>query len=68
MGEREIQHLSARADWPTPVASVISVTLFSLPIVPRYAEIDQQGGVVNGHYLTWFDEACTGFIEHRGLT
>ena len=68
MGEREIQHLSARADWPTPVASVISVTAFSLPIVPRYAEIDQQGVVFNGHYLTWFDEACTGFIEDLGLT
>jgi acyl-CoA thioester hydrolase len=39
---------------------------FSLPIVPRYAEIDQQGVVFNGHYLTWFDEACTAFFDHIG--
>lgn len=37
---------------------------FSLPIVPRYAEVDQQGVVFNGHYLTWFDEAATGFLDH----
>lgn len=36
---------------------------FSLPIVPRYAEVDQQGVVFNGHYLTWFDEACTAFLD-----
>ncbi|PRC53846.1 acyl-CoA thioesterase, partial [Mycobacterium sp. ITM-2017-0098] len=30
-----------------------------MPIAPRYAEVDQQGVVFNGHYLTWFDEACT---------
>jgi acyl-CoA thioester hydrolase len=41
---------------------------FSLPIVPRYAEVDQQGVVFNGHYLTWFDEACTGFLDHLGVT
>jgi acyl-CoA thioester hydrolase len=35
----------------------------SLKIVPRYAEIDQQGVVFNGHYLTWFDEACTAFLD-----
>jgi acyl-CoA thioester hydrolase len=40
---------------------------FSLPIVPRYAEIDQQGVVFNGHYLTWFDEACAGFLDHLGV-
>jgi acyl-CoA thioester hydrolase len=44
------------------------VTSFSLPVVPRYAEIDQQGVVFNGHYLTWFDEACTGFLDHLGVT
>ncbi len=42
--------------------------VFALPIVPRYAEIDQQGVVFNGHYLTWFDEACTGFLDHLGVT
>ena len=41
---------------------------FSLPIVPRYAEIDQQGVVFNGHYLTWFDEASTAFFEHLGVS
>ena len=45
-----------------------AVTTFSLPVVPRYAEVDQQGVVFNGHYLTWFDEACTGFLDHVGVT
>ena len=40
---------------------------FSLPIVPRYAEVDQQGVVFNAHYLTWFDEASTAFFDHLGL-
>jgi acyl-CoA thioester hydrolase len=44
------------------------VNPFSLPVVPRYAEVDQQGVVFNGHYLTWFDEACTGFLDHVGVT
>ncbi|MEH3143648.1 MAG: thioesterase family protein [Mycobacterium kyogaense] len=44
------------------------MTGYSLPVVPRYAEIDQQGVVFNGHYLTWFDEACTGLFEHCGAT
>jgi acyl-CoA thioester hydrolase len=41
---------------------------FAFPIVPRYAEIDQQGVVFNGHYLTWFDEACTAFLDGLPLT
>jgi acyl-CoA thioester hydrolase len=44
------------------------VSAFSLPVVPRYAEVDQQKVVFNGHYLTWFDEACTGFLDHVGLS
>lgn len=40
---------------------------FALPIVPRYAEIDQQGVVFNGHYLTWFDEASSAYFEHIGV-
>jgi acyl-CoA thioester hydrolase len=44
------------------------VTDYSLPIVPRYAEIDQQAVVFNGHYLTWFDEAVTGFFDHLGAS
>ena len=39
----------------------------SLKIVPRYAEIDQQGVVFNGHYLTWFDEACTALLGEHGV-
>lgn len=46
---------------------VVSSPAFSLPIVPRYAEVDQQGVVFNGHYLTWFDEASTAFFDHVGL-
>jgi acyl-CoA thioester hydrolase len=41
---------------------------FAFPIVPRYAEIDQQGVVFNGHYLTWFDEASGAFLDHVGLS
>lgn len=44
------------------------MSAFSLPIVPRYAEVDQQGVVFNGHYLTWFDEACTAFFDHLGVS
>lgn len=49
------------------MARVTGVSAFSLPVVPRYAEVDQQGVVFNGHYLTWFDEACTGLLEELGL-
>ena len=44
------------------------VSEFSFPVVPRYAEVDQQGVVFNGHYLTWFDEACTAFLDHLGVS
>lgn len=44
------------------------MTEFSLVIVPRYAEVDQQGVVFNGHYLTWFDEACTGLLDALGVS
>ena len=44
------------------------MTEYSLPIVPRYAEIDQQAVVFNAHYLTWFDEAVTGFFDHLGAS
>jgi acyl-CoA thioester hydrolase len=45
----------------------VSPSPFALPIVPRYAEVDQQGVVFNGHYLTWFDEACTAYLDHVGV-
>ena len=41
---------------------------FSQPVVPRYAEVDQQGVVFNAHYLTWFDEAFTAFLDHIGVS
>jgi acyl-CoA thioester hydrolase len=43
-------------------------TEFSFPIVPRYAEVDQQGVVFNAHYLTWFDEAFTAFLDDVGVS
>ena len=39
---------------------------FSFPVVPRYAEIDQQGVVFFGHYLTWCDEAFTAYQASSG--
>lgn len=35
-------------------------------IAVRYAEVDQLGVVFNAHYLTYFDEAQTAFLEHIG--
>jgi acyl-CoA thioester hydrolase len=46
------------------VGDHVAVTEYSLPIVPRFAEIDQQNVVFNAHYLTWFDEALTGYFDH----
>jgi acyl-CoA thioester hydrolase len=43
-------------------------TDYSLPIVPRYAEVDQQGVVFNAHYLTWFDEAFTAFLDQLDVS
>jgi len=34
---------------------------------PRYAEVDVQGVVFNAHWLTYFDEASTRFIESLGF-
>jgi acyl-CoA thioester hydrolase len=33
----------------------------------RYAEIDGQGVVFNAHWLTYFDEACTRFVDDLGF-
>ena len=41
--------------------------VFTFPISVRYMEVDAQGVVFNGWYLTWFDEAMTAFLAHRGL-
>jgi len=39
---------------------------FTHQIAVRYAEVDQLGVVFNAHYLTYFDEAQTAFLEHIG--
>jgi acyl-CoA thioester hydrolase len=33
----------------------------------RYAEVDAQGVVFNAHWLTYFDEAMTRFVEALGF-
>jgi acyl-CoA thioester hydrolase len=33
----------------------------------RYAECDAQGVVFNAHWLTFFDETCTRFVESWGF-
>jgi acyl-CoA thioester hydrolase len=34
---------------------------------PRYLEVDMQGVMFNGWYLTYVDEAMTHFIDTRGV-
>ena len=34
---------------------------------PRYAEVDAQGVVFNAHWLTYFDDSCTRFMESLGF-
>lgn len=43
------------------------MTVFTMPIRPRYMEVDAQGVVFNGWYLTWFDEAMAAYLAARGL-
>jgi acyl-CoA thioester hydrolase len=45
----------------------MSVTAFSHRIRVRYAEVDGQGVVFNAHWLTYFDETCTRFVESWGF-
>ncbi len=40
---------------------------FVLPLRVRYVEVDVQGVVFHGHYLTYFDMAITEFLRARGL-
>lgn len=40
---------------------------FTHRIRVRYAEIDGQGVVFNAHWLTYFDDSCTRFMESLGL-
>ena len=45
----------------------MSAEAFSHRIRVRYAEVDGQGVVFNAHWLTYFDEACTRFVESWGF-
>jgi acyl-CoA thioester hydrolase len=41
--------------------------VFSHRIRVRYAEIDGQGVVFNAHWMTYFDDSCTRFMESLGF-
>ena len=41
--------------------------VFEYPLRVRYMEVDAQGVVFNGWYLTYFDEAMAAFLDSRGL-
>ena len=41
--------------------------VFSHRIRVRYAEVDGQGVVFNAHWLTYFDETCTRYVESWGF-
>ena len=41
--------------------------VFEYPVRVRYMEVDAQGVVFNGWYLTYFDEAMAAFLDSRGL-
>jgi acyl-CoA thioester hydrolase len=43
------------------------VTTFTHRIRVRYAEIDGQGVVFNAHWMTYFDDSCTRFMESLGF-
>ncbi len=40
---------------------------FFCSIRVRYAEVDQQGIVYNGHYMTYADVAFAEFMRHKGF-
>ena len=40
---------------------------FTHRIRVRYAEIDGQGVVFNAHWLTYFDDSCTRFMDSLGF-
>jgi acyl-CoA thioester hydrolase len=41
--------------------------VFTHRIRVRYAEVDGQGVVFNAHWLTYFDETCTRYVESWGF-
>lgn len=52
---------------PTGVKGVTGGPAYVHRILPRYAEVDQQGVVFNAHWLTYFDEACGGYLRTIGV-
>ena len=40
---------------------------FTHRIRVRYAEVDGQGVVFNAHWMTYFDETCTRYVESWGF-
>lgn len=42
--------------------------VFTFEFAVRYMEVDQQGVVFNGWYLTYFDEAMTAYLASSGLS
>ena len=45
----------------------MSVDRFTHRIRVRYAEVDGQGVVFNAHWMTYFDETCTRYVESWGF-
>src|SRR6185437_10837735 len=45
----------------------LSRSVFTHRIRVRYAEIDGQGVVFNAHWLTYFDDSCTRFMDSLGF-
>ena len=43
------------------------MTPFAHRIRVWYAEVDGQGVVFNAHWMTYFDEACTRYVESWGF-
>ena len=45
----------------------MTLSPFTHRIRVRYAEVDGQGVVFNAHWLTYFDETCTRYVESWGF-
>jgi acyl-CoA thioester hydrolase len=45
----------------------VSRAPFAHRIRVRYGEVDGQGVVFNAHWLTYFDETCTRYVESWGF-
>ncbi len=49
------------------MTDVTRPAVFEHPLRVRYMEVDAQGHVFNAWYLTYYDDAFTSFLSHRGL-